>query len=56
MICVKGATVTEALDKDRLLHPMVRNSLNEPFRQACAVQVVPVVVTMNNYQLQSSEC
>lgn len=32
MVCVKGATVTEALDKDRLLYPMVRNSLDEPFR------------------------
>lgn len=33
MVCVKGATVAEALDKSRLLHPMMRDSLDEPFRQ-----------------------
>jgi len=34
MVCVKGATVTESLDKQRLLYPMVRDSLDEPFRRA----------------------
>ncbi|MDP8964347.1 MAG: nitrate reductase [Cyanobacteriota bacterium] len=34
MVCVKGATVTESLDKNRLLYPMVRDSLDQPFRQA----------------------
>jgi len=34
MVCVKGATITESLHKDRLLHPMVRDSLDEPFRRA----------------------
>lgn len=33
MVCVKGATVAESLHKDRLLHPMLRDSLDEPFRQ-----------------------
>ncbi|MEM6404127.1 MAG: molybdopterin-dependent oxidoreductase, partial [Cyanobacteria bacterium P01_D01_bin.116] len=33
MVCVKGATVTESLDKNRLKHPMMRDSLSEPFRQ-----------------------
>ncbi|NER81018.1 MAG: molybdopterin-dependent oxidoreductase, partial [Leptolyngbya sp. SIO1D8] len=33
MVCVKGATITEALDKHRLLHPLMRDSLEEPFRQ-----------------------
>ncbi|MEB3179926.1 MAG: nitrate reductase [Nostocaceae cyanobacterium] len=33
MVCVKGATITESIDKDRLLYPMVRDSLNEPFRR-----------------------
>jgi len=32
-VCVKGATVTEAIAKDRLLHPMMRDSLDEPFRR-----------------------
>ncbi|UBF25256.1 nitrate reductase [Kovacikia minuta CCNUW1] len=33
MVCVKGATVAESLHKDRLLHPMMRDSLHEPFRR-----------------------
>jgi ferredoxin-nitrate reductase len=33
MVCVKGATVAEALDKDRLLYPMIRESLQEQFRR-----------------------
>ena len=33
MVCVKGATITESLHKDRLLHPMLRDSLDEPFRR-----------------------
>ncbi|MGB5899609.1 MAG: nitrate reductase [Geitlerinemataceae cyanobacterium] len=34
MVCVKGATILESIDKDRLLHPMMRDTLDEPFRQA----------------------
>lgn len=34
MICVKGATVTESIRRDRLLHPMIRETLDQPFRQA----------------------
>ena len=33
MICVKGATISESLDKDRLKYPMMRDSLWSPFRQ-----------------------
>jgi len=33
MVCVKGATVSESLDKDRLKYPMMRDSLSEPLRQ-----------------------
>lgn len=33
MVCVKGATVTEALHKDRLQFPMVRDSLDQPWRR-----------------------
>lgn len=32
MVCVKGATVAEALDQSRLLQPMFRRSLDEPFQ------------------------
>jgi ferredoxin-nitrate reductase len=33
MVCVKGATIAESLHKDRLRHPMMRDSLDEPFRE-----------------------
>ncbi|NEO83182.1 MAG: nitrate reductase [Spirulina sp. SIO3F2] len=33
MVCVKGATIAESLDRDRLKTPMLRDSLDEPFRQ-----------------------
>ncbi len=33
-VCVKGATIAESLDQDRLRFPMVRDSLDEPFQQA----------------------
>ena len=33
MVCVKGATVAESLGKDRLLYPMVRDSLDREFRR-----------------------
>ncbi|MEO1592650.1 MAG: nitrate reductase, partial [Cyanobacteria bacterium J06632_22] len=32
-VCIKGGTLGESLDKDRLLHPMMRNSLDEPFQR-----------------------
>ena len=31
-ICLKGATIAESLDKNRLEYPMMRDSLNQPFR------------------------
>ncbi|MBD2232061.1 molybdopterin oxidoreductase family protein [Phormidium tenue] len=33
MVCVKGATVAESLDRDRLKYPMMRASLDEPFQR-----------------------
>jgi ferredoxin-nitrate reductase len=44
MVCVKGATIAESLDKDRLLHPMVRDSLDEPFRQASWEEALELIV------------
>lgn len=32
MVCVKGATIAEAIDKNRLKYPMMRDSLDEEFR------------------------
>lgn len=34
MVCVKGATIAESLHKDRLRYPMMRDSLDQPFRRA----------------------
>lgn len=33
MVCVKGATISESLYKDRLLYPMVRDRLDQPFER-----------------------
>ncbi|MDX2099367.1 MAG: nitrate reductase [Leptolyngbyaceae cyanobacterium bins.59] len=33
MVCVKGATIMESMDKDRLLYPLLRDSLEDPFRR-----------------------
>ncbi|MBD1863956.1 MULTISPECIES: molybdopterin oxidoreductase family protein [Trichocoleus] len=33
MVCVKGATIAESLNKDRLLYPMLRDTLTQPFRR-----------------------
>ncbi|MCS6812505.1 MAG: molybdopterin-dependent oxidoreductase, partial [Cyanobacteria bacterium] len=33
MVCVKGATVLESIDRDRLLYPMFRKSLDEAFQR-----------------------
>lgn len=33
-VCVKGATIAEAIDKNRLKYPMIRDTLDQPFRRA----------------------
>lgn len=33
MVCVKGATILESVDQDRLLYPMFRETLDQPFRR-----------------------
>lgn len=33
LVCVKGATVSEALHKDRLRYPMMRRTLQDPFER-----------------------
>ena len=32
-VCIKGGTVAESIDKDRLKYPLMRNSLKEEFRR-----------------------
>lgn len=45
MVCVKGATVGESLDKSRLLYPMVRDSLEEPFRPVTWEEAYDLIVS-----------
>jgi ferredoxin-nitrate reductase len=33
MVCIKGATIVESIQRDRLLYPMLRDSLDEEFRR-----------------------
>jgi ferredoxin-nitrate reductase len=48
MICVKGATVTESIRRDRLLHPMIRETLDQPFRQASWDEALTLIVDRIN--------
>ena len=45
MVCVKGATVSESIDKNRLLYPMMRDSLDEPFRRASWEEALDAIVS-----------
>ena len=44
-VCVKGATVAESLDKNRLKYPMMRDSLDEPFRRVSWDDALDRIVT-----------
>lgn len=44
MVCVKGATIAESLHKDRLLHPMLRESLDQPFRRVSWEEAYDAIV------------
>lgn len=48
MVCVKGATVTESIRRDRLLHPMIRETLDQPFRQASWDEALTLIVDRIN--------
>jgi ferredoxin-nitrate reductase len=43
-VCVKGATATEPLMKDRMRYPMVRSSLDEPFRRVSWDEALTLIV------------
>lgn len=45
MVCVKGATIAEAIDKNRLRYPMLRDSLDEPFRRVSWDEAITRIVT-----------
>ena len=44
MVCVKGATIAESLDKDRLKYPLLRDSLHEPFRRVSWDEALDTIV------------
>jgi ferredoxin-nitrate reductase len=44
-VCVKGATVAESLNKNRLLYPMGRNTLKEPFTRLTWDEALDRIVT-----------
>ena len=44
MVCVKGATIAESIQKDRLLHPMMRDRLDDQFRQVSWDQALDAIV------------
>ena len=44
MVCVKGATITESIGKDRLLYPMMRDALDEPFQRVSWDEALEQVV------------
>ncbi|KOP23904.1 nitrate reductase [Hapalosiphon sp. MRB220] len=43
MVCVKGATIAESLDKNRLHYPMVRDSLDQQFRRVSWDEVFDLI-------------
>ncbi|MDF5713149.1 MAG: nitrate reductase [Rhizonema sp. NSF051] len=44
MVCVKGATIAESLDKSRLRYPMVRDSLDQEFRRVSWDEAFNIIV------------
>jgi ferredoxin-nitrate reductase len=44
MVCVKGATIAESIQKDRLLHPMMRDRLDDEFRQVSWDEALDAIV------------
>jgi ferredoxin-nitrate reductase len=44
MVCVKGATIAESIQKDRLLHPMMRDRLDDEFRQVSWDEALEAIV------------
>lgn len=49
MVCVKGATITESLYKNRLEYPMMRDSLQEPFRRCSWDEALTRIVNHIQY-------
>ncbi len=53
MVCVKGATIAESIDKNRLLYPHLRSSLDEPFRRVSWDEAIATICDRIQTVLQS---
>lgn len=53
MICVKGATILESIHQDRLLYPMLRESLDQPFRRVSWTEALSRIVDRMQAVLQT---
>lgn len=53
MVCVKGATIAEAVDKNRLLHPLMRESLEEPFRRVSWDEALGAIATRIRHVIET---
>lgn len=49
MVCVKGATITESLYENRLEYPLIRDSLQEPFRRCSWDEAFNTIVERIKY-------
>ena len=53
MMCVKGATILESIDKDRLLYPMLRDRLDQPFQQVSWEEALNAITSRIQQTLQA---
>jgi anaerobic selenocysteine-containing dehydrogenase len=53
MVCVKGATIAESIQKDRLLHPMMRDRLDDEFRQVSWDEALDAIVRQMQHAIAS---
>ncbi|MCE2887902.1 MAG: nitrate reductase [Pseudanabaena sp. 42896M_M3] len=53
MVCVKGATIAESIQKDRLLHPMMRDRLDDEFRQVSWDEALDAIVNRMQHVLST---
>lgn len=52
-VCVKGATIANAMDKDRLKYPMTRQSLDQPFERVSWEEAYRAIVDRIQYLRQT---
>jgi ferredoxin-nitrate reductase len=52
-VCVKGATIGEVIHRDRLKHPMLRSTLEEPFQQVTWDVAIDAIVAQIQQTLET---